>query len=186
METREAIFGRRSVRRFRRGQPGLDELREIVRAGTFAASAGNRQPWRFVMVKDPGTVESATDTLAWLAGEPGPDERPMAHIVILLPKGHGWARAADAAASCQNMLLAATDMGIGSCWFGSIERRKLARLLAIPEEWHIYSVIALGYPAETPSVVEREDTRVRRRPDGTLEVPKRPLSSVLSVDQFQE
>jgi nitroreductase len=104
--------------------------------------------------------------------------------VVLLPKGFGWAQAADAAAACQNMLLAATDAGLGSCWFGSIERGKLASLLGIPDEWHIFSLIALGYPAETPRVVEGEDTAVRRGPDGTIEVPKRPLESVLSVDRF--
>ena len=185
METREAVFGRRSVRRFRRERPEADTLREIVRAGAFAASAGNRQPWRFVLVEDPGVVESATDTLAWLAGAPGPDERPTAHVVVLLPKDSGWAQQADAAAACQNMLLAATDKGLGSCWFGSIKRERLAELLAIPDDWHIYSVTALGYPAEKPRVIEGEDTTVKRRADGSLEVPKRPLESVLSVDRFE-
>ena len=185
METKEAIFGRRSVRRFRREQPAVEQLREIVRAGTFAASAGNRQPWRFILVKDSAKVESTTDTLAWLGGEPAPDEKPTAHVVVLLPKGAGRAAQADAAATCQNMLLAATDTGLGSCWLGSIKRKKLARLLGIPDEWHIYSVIALGYPAETPRVVESEQTTVRRRPDGCLEVPKKPLESVLSVDGFE-
>ncbi len=187
METMNVILGRRSIRRFRPERPSLDALREIVRAATYAASAGNGQPWRFIIVREPGRVDGTTDTLGWLAGGPGADERPTAHVVALVPEDPGWAVQADAAAACQNMLLAATDAGLGTCWCGSVERETLAELLAVPEEWHIYSVVALGYPAEAPLIVEGAgETKVRRAPDGQLVVPKGALDSVLSVDGFEE
>lgn len=185
METMQAIHERRSIRRFRTGPIETEKLKKIVRAGAAAATAGNHQPWRFIIVDEPGTVSKTTDTLGWLAGEPGEDERPAAHVVILVPEGASWSAQADGAAAAQNMLLAATDMGIGSCWFGSIKRDRLAELLEIPADWHIYSVVALGHPAETPEVVQGEDTSVTRRDDGQLVVSKKPLDGVLSSNRFE-
>lgn len=184
METLQAIFSRRSIRRFQQQPLAGTQLRKIVQAGVSAATAGNRQPWRFIIVDEPGLVDKTTDTLGWLAGEPPRDLRPAAHIVVLLPDGSSWSAQADAAAAIQNMLVAATDLGIGSCWCGSIKREDLAKLLGIPEEWHVYSVAALGLPAESPQVAGAGKTKVTRDADGRLHVPKKPLDSVLGMNGF--
>jgi nitroreductase len=186
METMDVIFGRRSIRRFQQRPLERDQIERIVRAGTYAASAGNGQPWRFVAVTDPAAVNAATAALAWLpaAGEPGEGERPTAHVAVLVPRGASWAAQADAAAAIQNMMLAAADMGIGSCWFGSVRRDELAQLLGIPGGWHIYSVVALGHPAEEPQAIEAEDPAVKRDQFGRLIVPKKPLEQVMSVDRL--
>ena len=184
METTDAMFSRRSIRRFKNEPLAEGQLTKIARAGLAAATAANRQTWRFIMVDDAELVDRCTDTLGWLAGEPSANERPVAHVVALVPKDASWAAQADAAAAIQNMLLAATDLGIGSCWFGSVKREDLASLLSIPDEWHIYSVAAFGLSAEEPVVTESEDTKITRDDNGQLTVPKKPLDSVLSKNGF--
>lgn len=184
MDTIRALLSRRTIRRYCQEEIVSEDIGDIVKAGAMASSAGNRQPWRFIAVTERLTVEAVTDTLVWLEGEPGAGERPVAHVVVLIPKGSPWAVEADAAAAIQNMLLAAWDKGIGGCWFGSINREEMAALLDIPEKWHIYSSVSLGYPAEKPRLVESLETRVRRSEDGVLTVPKLPLDAYLDFNGF--
>jgi nitroreductase len=185
LETLKAIFGRRSIRKFEQKPIGKDDLREIVRAGAFAATGGNRQKWRFVAVADPGKVAATTETLGWLNGwEPGAGERPAAHVVVLAPADASTSILADCGAAAQNMQLAAWDQGIGSCWFGSVKRERLAEVLAVPADWQIFAVVTLGYPAEEAATVEGEDTKVTRDDAGRVTVPKKPLDSIFSFDGF--
>lgn len=186
METMQAIFERRSIRRFEQKPVAEPDLREIVRAGAFAASGGNRQKWRFIAVREPAKVAAATETLGWLnAWEPGEAERPTAHVVVLAPADASVSILADCAAAAQNIQLAAWDKGIGSCWFGSVKRERLAGVLGVPAEWQIFAVVALGYPAEAAGVVEAGETKVTREASGKVVVPKKPLESILSFDGFQ-
>ncbi len=184
MDLMDGLFTRRSIRRFTGEPPSLETMKHLVKAGIFAATAGNGQPWRFIIVLDAATVETVTDALGWLGGKPGPDERPRAHIVILTPAGGNWAQEADGAAAAQNILLAAHGLGLGGCWFGSIKRPKVVELLAIPEDWQIFSIMSIGGPAEAPPIAVGSG-RPSRDDDGVLVVPKKPLDEVLSVDSFQ-
>jgi len=181
----KALMSRRTVRRWKGEPPSEDAMKEVVRAGMFAASAGNGQPWRFVIVLDAAKVEKVTDALGWLGGEPGSGERPRAHVVILTPEGASWAAQADAAAAAQNMQLAAVALGLGSCWFGSIKRAAVAELLSVPDSWHIFSIVSFGEPAEEP-VLEAGSGRPSRDEAGVIHVPKKPLDEVCSVDKFKE
>ncbi|MCM8817713.1 MAG: nitroreductase family protein [Candidatus Omnitrophica bacterium] len=87
---------------------------------------------------------------------------------------------ADFGAAIENILLAATDNGIGSCWIGSVQKEKLAKILNIPSDYTIEYVVALGYPAET-AVIEDEkgDLKYWRDKNGIHHVPKRTLKDVL-------
>ena len=185
METLKAILERRSIRRFEQ-KPILEEfLRDIVKAGAYAATGGNRQNWRFIAVAGAEKVAATTETLGWLNGwEPPEAERPVAHAVVLAPAGASTSILSDCAAEMQNMLLAAWDYGIGSCWFGSVKREKLTEILAIPTEWQIFAVLALGSPAEKAGAVEADETKVTRDEAGKVLVPKKPLESILSFDGF--
>ena len=185
MNLMDGLMQRRSIRRFQGARPGLDTMRRVVRAGMMAASAGNGQPWRFVAVLDAGKVEAVTDTLGWLGGEPGSEERPRAHVVILISDGAGWAQQADAAAAAQNMQLAGYALGLGSCWFGSIDRPAAAGVLGVPDGWHVYSIVSFGEPAEAPELTEGSG-RPERDGTGKLVVPKKPLDEVLNIDIFKE
>ncbi|OVE79587.1 hypothetical protein BVY01_02135, partial [bacterium I07] len=77
------------------------------------------------------------------------------------------------------ILLAALDNTIGSCWLGSVDRKKIKKLLRIPHHMKVDSVIALGYPKETPTLEDATDSiKYWKDDNGILHVPKRSFKSV--------
>ena len=183
----DVILGRRTIRRFKPKAIARKDLVEIVNAGRLAASAGNRQPWQFVLVDDPALVGNLFASLGWLAGAPDERQRPAALVVVLLsnPKDK-WSAFADGGAAVQNMQLAAWDKGIGSCWIGSVDALTVAKYLKVPDDWKIFSVLALGYPDEKPVIEDSADGDVSAKRDdqGTLHVKKLKLDAVLHVNAF--
>ena len=80
----------------------------------------------------------------------------------------------------ENIILAALEEGVGSCWIGSVDRPALKALLNLPEEIAITHVVALGYPAEDPKEAAVEDGNIKYYlENGTLMVPKRAREEVL-------
>jgi nitroreductase len=148
MELLEGIYTRRSVRRFT-GEPVKRYLiMEIIKAGTWAPSGLNNQPWRFVVVKKKELrLELAKLTRYQSVLENAPvaiaafvDRAAMYHDV----KDH------QAMGACiQNMLLAAHAMGLGAVWLGEILKNadKVRTLLDLPENLELMAVVALGHPA---------------------------------------
>jgi nitroreductase len=110
----------------------------------------------------------------------------MAYIVTLVntavrKKGFEY----DAGAAMENMILAAWEEGLGSCWIISVEKEKIAKILSIPEAYKIDSVLALGYPAENPVIEELKDSvRYWKNEKGVLHVPKRNLKDILHRNKF--
>ncbi len=182
----DVILSRRSIRRFKSKAVARKDLVEIVNAGRLAASAGNRQPWQFLIVDDKSLVENLFASLGWLGGTPDEKSRPTALVVVMLanPKDQ-WSAFADGGAAVQNMQLAAWDKGIGSCWIGSADAGTVAKYLKIPAELKVFSVLALGYPDEKP-VIEESDSEVSAKRDdkGTLHVKKLKLDAVLHVNAY--
>jgi len=188
MELEQAIATRRTIRRFAQQSVAEDELRTIADAGRLAASAGNRQPCRFVAVSRRERVERMHAHVAWLAGagDPPPGARPVAYMVIIADPTVNRNYASDCAAAAQNMLLAAHGRGISGCWIGSVNRDAVRELLGVPAALEIYCVIAFGYPAERAMAHDAQgDMAVTRDPDGVVHVPKRRLADVLRFDGWQ-
>jgi nitroreductase len=187
----ETILFRRTVRRFKAVAVERWRLEKLVDAGRLAPSAGNLQPLEFIAVDDEESRRAVFPCLRWAAyiaplGNPGPGQEPMAYIVTIVnlavrEKGFEY----DVGAAMENMILAAKEQGLGSCWLLSIEREKLAEILKVPQGYRIDCVLALGYPDESP-VVEESSASVKywKDAEGTLHVPKRPLSSVLHINRF--
>lgn len=187
MELEQAIASRRSIRRFEQRPVAADDLRAIADAGRLAASAGNRQPCRFLAVSERELVGRLHDCVAWLAaaGDTPPEARPMAYVAILADPQVNRNYASDCAAAAQNMLLAAHGRGLGGCWIGSVRRDAVRELLAIPAGLELYAMIALGYPAERAETYDAPATAaVTRSDDGVLHVPKRRLQEVLRLQRW--
>jgi nitroreductase len=182
----DTIVSRRTIRRFKQEAIPRDDLVELVNAGRLAATAGNRQPWKFVIVDDPSLVKDTHASLGWLAGAPAEGEQPTAMIVVLLsnPKDK-WSAYADGGAAVQNMQLAAWEKGIGGCWIGSVAAETVAGLLKVPDELKIFSVLALGYPAEDPVAEDADnDVTAKRDETGRLHVHKRRLDAICHVNRY--
>ena len=108
MDALEAIRRRRSIRRFTGARVPRADLETIIDAGRLATTGGNRQPWDFVVVTEPATLQQLAAADRWMA-EAG------AVIAVVLDRASRW-WVEDGAAAVENMLLAATALGYGACW----------------------------------------------------------------------
>lgn len=164
METLEAIFTRRSIREYT-AQAVADELVErLLAAAMQAPSAGNQQPWHFIVVTERAQMDALADALPF---------GKMLHtapigIVVCgdmdLEKHRGyWVQ--DCSNATMNLLLAAHDQGLGAVWLGvyPVEERvaSLKQILGLPALVIPLSVVPLGYPAATPKRAEKRYNETR-------------------------
>lgn len=186
MSIYETILNRRTVRKFKQQPIDRNILERLINAGRHAPSGANLQPIKYKIVDKPEETEKVFTKTQWAGylapdGTPADGEKPMAYIIVLADteiraKGHEL----DAGAAVQNILLAAHEEGIGTCWIGSIDRDALRYEFSIPERYIINTVIALGYADESP-VAEDENGSIKYYKDneGVLHVPKRKLSDII-------
>jgi nitroreductase len=150
MDVFEAIKTRRSIRQFTDEPVGKEELEKLLDAARWAPTASNQQRWRFVVVTSP-SVKQLIRKFA-----PGIFHMPGAFIVICVekpPDAGLWDEAtylADCSVAAQNIMLAAHEMGIGSCPALSYAKVAIAEILNLPQDVEPLLVITLGYPAEAP------------------------------------
>jgi len=145
----DAIFSRRSIRVY---QPGREIEREkiikLLQAAMAAPSACNIQPWEFIVLQG----EEALGRVKPLLLEHGNYNPPLVMVVCGYPDDIPWegdTGRADCCAAIQNMLLAATVMGLGSVWIGGFDADALRQSLDIPERVVPQAVVYFGYPAES-------------------------------------
>lgn len=153
----QAIFSRRSVRRFT-SEPVDDEtVRTLLRAAMRAPSAGNAQPWQFVVIRRRDTM----DAIRAVHPYAGPLATAACAVVVCgdldREKFPGyWVQ--DCAAATQNLLLEAETLGLGAVWMGvypdARRTQALQALLGLPETVLPLNVTAVGRPAERPAPLD--------------------------------
>ncbi len=166
MEVFEAVKTRRSIRSFEARPVEEHKLRKVLEAARLAPSAGNRQPWRFIVVTDQKVKEELAKIKAKYVPPPSPAQsRPpppkgggpilSAPVVVVgcavpresFPETEFWK--IDVAIALQNLVLTALEEGLGSCWIGVFrEEEEVKKALSVPEEVRVVAMVALGYPAE--------------------------------------
>ena len=154
------IKDRASVRRFRKDPIPDKVLDEVLEAGIAAPSAGNAQDWEFIVVKKP---ESKSRLAVAAFGQDMIGDAPVVVVVCSNLKkierygtrGKTLYTIQDAAAAAQNILLAAWDREIGSCWVGAFDEEEVGQILALPSHVRPMVIIPLGYPAEKPEKPKR-------------------------------
>lgn len=192
MDVIEAIKTRRTIRFFKQDPIDENVLLDLVDAGRVAPSASNGQPLEYVIVHEKTMVNKVFEQLRWGAyveprRNPPAGRKPVAYIVVMINSQWELGRfgVVDAAAAIQNILLAAWNHRIGSCWLASVKREKTARILQLPEHLRIDSVIALGYPDETPIMEECKADSIEYYLDENdqLHVPKRRMQNIIHIDR---
>jgi len=161
MEVFEAIRNRRAVRKFKPDIIPDDILLKILEAARWAPSPFNTQPWEFIIIKD----KEALKSIAGYARYSGYLENAPMAVAVVVPHLNGkfsWINSIGepryaAAMAVQNMMLAAWELGIGTCWV-SIEREKVSQILKVPGTHFVLTVIPVGYP-ETPPSKHDENSR---------------------------
>ena len=146
MDALQAIRKRRSVRRYT-GEPiPRKDLETIVDAGRFAPSGLNVQPWDFIVVTERDVIEQLKVASRWM-------EKAGAIIAVVLDPTSRWWRE-DGSAAIENILIASTALGYGSCWLqGYTEpmEEELKNMLGVPEEKRLLTLIPIGVPAKWPT-----------------------------------
>jgi len=144
MDALEAIRKRRSVRKFSGEPVSRQDLETIVDAGRLAATGYNRQPWDFIVI-------TQKETMNQLLPSPCLNKASAVIAVVMDPASIYWQE--DGAAAVQNMLIAATALGYGSCWLqGDTQphEENLKELLKIPGNKKLFTLVSVGVPAESP------------------------------------
>jgi len=167
----ETILKRRSIRNFKEKDVPEDLVEIILETGRQAPSAGNRQPCRFIVVRERDTINKITDTTY-----PGTARDSDKHqdwirtapllIVICTDNRNTVARYGqmgkkasllDTGAVVENMLLAVVSLSLASCWIGGFRESELKQVLEIPDDIKVTSFLPIGYSDENPEPRGRKD-----------------------------
>ena len=157
MEVLEAIKGRRSVRAFKEQSVTDQTIEKLIEAATWAPSAGNVQPWEFVIVKNPETKRKLSEAAF---NQSFLEQAPILIIVCAnetkSAQRYGKRGATlyciqDTAAAIQNIHLTAFSMGLGTCWIGAFEETEVGDILRVPSGIRPFAIIPVGYPDENPA-----------------------------------
>jgi nitroreductase len=146
MDALEAIRKRRSVRDFT-GEPiPREDLLKIIDAGRMAATGYNRQPWEFIVITDREMIDQLKVAARWM-------ENAGAVIAVALdPTSKFWLE--DGSAAVENMLIASTALGYGSCWLEGYtlpREEEFKELLGVPENRRLLTLVPIGVPVEWPT-----------------------------------
>lgn len=147
MNTIENIKTRRSIRKYQQKEIPREIMMDILDCGRLTPSAKNAQLWRFVVITDRAIKEKLTQ----ICKHGKFINEAYAIIAIFYDKDVNY-KVEDASAATQNMMLAAWEYGIGSCWIGSYQRdhsKQVEELLKCPDNYELITMFTLGYPAET-------------------------------------
>ena len=150
MDALEAIRKRRSVRDFTGDSIPREDLEKIVDAGRLAATGNNKQPWDFIVVTDRDVIEKLKVASQWM-------EKAGAIIAVVLDSSSRW-WLEDGAAAVENILIASTALGYGSCWlegYTLLREEEFKKLLGVPEDRRLLTLIPVGVPIEWPTVEKK-------------------------------
>lgn len=170
----QLIKSRRSIRAFKPDPIPDEHVKLIIEAARWAPSAGNLQPWHFVVVRDPERKRALAEAAL--------HQMFIAEAPVVIVVGADRERSAlrygdrgrylycllDCGAAIQNMLLMIHALGYGACWVGAFYDDEVRRIVGFPEHVQPVAIIPVGKPAESPHPP-----------------PRRPLSDVMYEEQFR-
>lgn len=165
MELMEGLLTRRSIRKYQDKPISKDVLAQIIKAGQYAPSAHNTQPWEFLVIEDKEALKHfrVMQRSALFA------ENAAAVILVCGREDISFSRAKegwsyidiDCSAATENILLAAHALGVGACWCGASPMTgpiaAIKEYFQLPENVKPFSIVVLGYPEETPKQPARDN-----------------------------
>ena len=173
------VRGRRSIRRFLADPVEPEKLRACLEAARIAPSAHNVQPWRFVVVDDPGLKDRlAAEAFSGLfAGSKFAAKAPVLIVVLTKPdllanrlggrlQGVRY-HLIDIGIAGEHVVLQAEELGLATCWMGWFNYRRARRVLGIPRKFKIAAILAVGYAEKRP----------------TREPPRRTFEEIVSFNK---
>ena len=145
MDVMKAILERRSIRKYLAKDVESEKIDAILEAGRWAPSASNKQPWHFIVIRDPDTRKKLADAHQY-GGFMA--ESPVVIAVLGDPNKHPKYHLADPHNAVQNMLLAAHALDLGTCWMGVRDtdvESLFKEMLNVPDDYRFVCCISIGY-----------------------------------------
>ncbi len=159
MEFSQVIARRYSVREYKPDPVKEDDLLRVLEAARLAPTACNRQPFRFIVLRTAGREREMRRIYdrAWFA------QAPLVICACAMP-ALAWVRRdgrnyadIDVAIAMDHLVLAATDLGLGTCWVAAFDIDAVREILHLPREVEPIALTPLGYPAVPPSPKDRQE-----------------------------
>lgn len=155
-----AIFKRRSIRKYTEQEVSDDLIKKLLEAAMCAPSAGNERPWQFIVIKDKERLAKLSDVSPYAKMTKDASAAIIVCSDLSLEKFPGyWVQ--DCSAATQNILLEVTDNDLGAVWLGVYPMQDrvdyVKNLFNLPENIIPFSVIPVGYPAQLPEAPDRYD-----------------------------
>jgi nitroreductase len=164
VDTYLAIVSKREVRSYSDAPIPDEILTRILQAGRATGSSRNRQEWEFVVARSRDTLGRLAETVS----APSNVRDCQVAIAVVLTGQPGW----DGGRVAQNMMLAAWAEGVGTCPNTPKNREECYRVLGLPDDAQIATILSLGYPAKP--------IRISPDPDGILRrINRKPLSALV-------
>ncbi len=157
MDVLEVIKERRSIRSFKEQDVKKEDIEVLIEAARWAPSAGNTQPWEFVIVRRSGLKKELAEAAL---GQGFVEEAPIVIVVCANEnrsfqsygiRGKTLYCIQDTAAAIQNIHLVAHSLGLGTCWIGAFNEEEAAKILKVPNGVRPVAIVPIGYPAESPT-----------------------------------
>jgi len=153
----DAIYNRRSIRKYKDHPVSDEQIKCLLEAAMMAPSARSKQPWHFVVCTDREVIDRLRKVHPYSSML---SQAPVCIAVCADPDPTGYYQQ-DCGAATQNLMLAAYDMGLGTCWMGVAPQpermSEIASVLEIPQPFVPFNLIAVGYPDEERPRPERYD-----------------------------
>lgn len=157
MEFVDVIKSRRSIRGYSDRNVEDDKIEYLLECARLAPSWMNKQCWRFVVVREKERIEElakASIINRWLRKVPV----ILVACAELLSSGKKKDMeyfGVDVAIAMEHVILAATDIGLGSCWIGGFDEKKVKKVLEMPPRIRVVALTPLGYPAQKEGISEK-------------------------------
>jgi len=161
LDVLDAIKKRRSVRAYADEKVSEEDVERLIDAARWAPSAGNIQPWEFVVVKDVETKRKLSDAAL---NQTFIKKAPVVIVVCadLNRSSRGYGSRGerlysiqDTAAATENILLAAQELGLATCWVGAFRDKEVAKAVKAPKNMKPVAIVPVGHPAERPAVPQK-------------------------------
>ena len=158
MDIKEAIQKRYSCRSYKDTPVPEEKLKNILEAARLAPSAHNRQPYKFIVVKD----KEKREKLAEAAGQSFIAEAPIIVAGVSLEPERIMScevptYAVDLGIAIEHIALQACAEGLGTCWIGAFSQQEAKKILEIPQKYKIVALMPIGYPADSAGPKDRKD-----------------------------
>jgi nitroreductase len=162
----DAIKKRRTASRFESTEVEQDKIENILDAGRWAPSWLNKQPWNFIVIKDPKTKEELAK-VAPTAFIQGLKEAPVCVAITVNTDEDSYHFVEAGALATQNMALAAHSLGLQTSWIGIFDIRnqrnsaeaKIRKILEIPKNHRVITLLPIGYTKQHTPMKERKELR---------------------------